>query len=562
MKSKQNNKRAQVRSARFFDILDKLIISGLVILVLAFIFYPILCVILRGVNVEGSFSLKVYQEVFTKNQKLLWNSAYVAIITALLSTVLAVGIATVVVFSGRLKGFLMGVLLVSMVSPPFITSLSYIQLFGRRGSITHGLLGLSLDPYGPIGVIIMQTIFFASLNALLLIGMMEKVDQNLLQAAADLGSDNNDTYFQVVLPLTLPGVIVCFLLSFVRSLADYGTPVVIGGRYENLSTEIYMQLIGYANLEKSAALNTLLLVPAIVVFILYRLLMSKGNRLLQGGTPLKEEEMQHYRPRGLVYGLLLLPTVIFYGMMLLQYGSIFVNSFSKQQKGVRTFSLEPFLQMWSRRKDTFFRSLVYALVVALVGTLIGMLISYYIERRKLKGGKFFDFLVTAPYMIPGSCFGIGYILAFNSEPIKLTGTAAIVILNMIFKQLSITTKVTSAAFTQIPEELDMASADLGAKRLQTLKDILLPNLRSSFAVGFVNNFTSAMVTAGAVIFLVNAGQKIAVFTLFDAINSGKYAEASMISTVLILVTVLINVIFLRLLKGKGGESHVSGIKGY
>ena len=59
----------------------------------------------------------------------------------------------------------------------------------------------------------------------------------------------------------------CFLLSFIRSIADFGTPVVIGGRFETVSTEIYMQVIGYSRLDKSAALNVLLLVPTILVFV-------------------------------------------------------------------------------------------------------------------------------------------------------------------------------------------------------------------------------------------------------------------------------------------------------
>ena len=63
-------------------------------------------------------------------------------------------------------------MLISMVSPPFIASLAYIQLFGRNGLITKGVFGLSLNPYGWLGVVVMQTLFFSSLNALMIIGML------------------------------------------------------------------------------------------------------------------------------------------------------------------------------------------------------------------------------------------------------------------------------------------------------------------------------------------------------------------------------------------------------
>ncbi|HIW21319.1 MAG TPA: iron ABC transporter permease [Candidatus Dorea intestinavium] len=563
MKSKQEVKitREQSKGSRLFIIIDKLMIIVLIVAILLFILYPILCVVLRSVKTPTGISFSIYQELFGKNKKLLWNSVFVAFLAGVFSTLLSVAVASFVVFlKPKAKAIFSTFLLITMVSPPFVSSLAYIQLFGRRGSITHGLLGLSLNPYGFIGVVIMQTIYFSSLNALLLIGLLDRVDGNLLQASKDLGGKNSSTYRLVLLPLIKPAIFVCFLLSFIRSMADYGTPVVIGGRYENLATAIYMQLVGFSNLEKSAAMNVLLLVPAIIVFIFYRYLMKKNERWLARENSEAKVEKAEYRPGGFIGFLIIALSLLFYSVMTLQYGSIFLNSFSKLKKGKRHFSLEPFQNMMNRSADTFIRSITYALIVALVGSLIGILLSYYIDRRKIYLGSFWDFVVTIPYMIPGSCFGIGYILAFNSLPLKLTGTAVIVVLNMIFKQLSITTKVTSASLTQLSTELDLAAADLGATKPQILKDIILPNIKNAFMVGFVNNFTSAMVTAGAVIFLVTPGQKIAVFTLFDAINTGKYAEASMISTVLIFCTVVVNLLFIGLTKGKKkGAPYVSNI---
>lgn len=549
MKSRTNRKWAQHTGAHFFKILDIMIVAVLILSALLFILYPVLCIIKQSVLADNDFSLSAYADLFGKNLRLLKNSVFVAVLTALLATFLSVCVATCVCFAGkRVKSGLSALLLISMVSPPFISSLAYIQLFGRRGSITHGLLGLSVDPYGWVGVVLMQTIFFTSLNALLLIGILDRVDINLVRSSKDLGAGNLHTYRYIILPLIRPAVIICFLLSFIRSMADYGTPVVIGGRYENLATEIYMQLIGFANLQKSAAMNVLLLLPAVIVFCLYRYLLGKSNRWLNPNENTESGLDKVYAPGGLTGIGLKLLSFLFFTIMMLQYGSILVNSFSKQLGGVHYFSLEPFQNLLERNKDTFIRSILYALIVALAGTVIGLLISYYVERRKLRFGGMLDFLVTMPYMIPGSCFGIGYILAFNHAPLKLTGTAAIVVLNMIFKQLAITTKTASASLLQIPVELDMAAGDLGAHKLRVLKDILVPNLKHVFAAGFVYNFTTAMVTAGAVIFLVSPGQKIAVFTLFDVINSGKYAEASMISTLLIACTVLVNLLFIKTLK--------------
>ena len=493
---------------------------------------------------------------------LLKNSVFVAILSAFLSTVLSIAVAFSVRFTYRkLKGILMGILLISMVSPPFIASLAYIQLFGRNGLISKGLLGLSLNPYGWLGVVIMQSLFFTSLNALLLIGMLERIDLSLLQASADLGATRGRTLYKVVLPLIRPSLLICFLLSFIRSMADFGTPIVIGGRFETVATEIYMQIIGYSNLQKSSALNVLLLIPAVVGFALYRYLMRKNDKIFAGNNNKASGTEENFHLKGISAILVYTTSAIFFVTMILEYGSIFLNSFSKNMRGTLKFTTEYLEALLERNMDTFIRSIAYALIVALVGTFIGIFLSYYIERRRIRFGNFLDFIVTMPYMLPGSCFGIGYILAFNHEPVKLTGTALIVIANMIFKQMSITTKAVTASLSQINLNMDDAARDLGAHKLRVFWDVLFPNLKPAFVTGFVNNFTSAMITAGSVIFLITPGQKIAVFTLFDSINTGKYGEASMIATFIILITVLINVIFyVGLSRERSRKKRVSGIE--
>lgn len=559
MKNKEpGKKRASFKyDAHFYNILDYFILAVLIAGVLLFILYPLLCMIKQSFVGDAGFTTEVYQSIFTEHMKLVKNSTFVGLLTALFSTGLGLFVAISVWVAGNKAGkILESILLISMVSPPFVSSLAYIQLFGRNGLITKQMLGLSINPYGWVGVVVMQTMFFASLNALMIIGMLRKVDMSLVRASADLGASSGYTLWRIVVPLLRPILLSCFLLSFIRSVSDYGTPVVIGGRFETVSTEIYMQVIGYSRLDKSAALNVLILIPAILVFAAYRCLMKKNERLISGNSNKTMESGDSYRVKGLSALLVWFGAAVFYVMMALVYGSIFLNSFTKNMRGKLKFTTEYLDALLERNMDTFIRSVEYALVVAIVGSLIGILLSYYIDRRKIRFGGLFDFIITMPYMLPGSCFGIGYILAFNHEPLKLTGTALIVILNMIYKQMSITTKAASSSLMQISTELDMAARDLGARRFQVMKDVIMPNLRQAFATGFINNFTSAMVTAGAVIFLITPGQKIAVFTLFDCINTGKYAEGSMIASFIIMITISVNLLFSFIVTRKGRKKRV------
>lgn len=536
---------------------DKLLLLGLLGSVCLFVLYPMVCILLRSLQGDEGISLTAYQMVWNQYRTNLWNSIFVGVLTAGFCTILST--ATALFLSTR-KGWskllCMGLLLITMVSPPFVSSLAYIQLYGRRGWITYRLLGLSWDPYNCWGVIWMQSISFVPLNALFLTGMLSKLDPGSLQAARDLGAGPGAILRDVVLPLLRPGIWVSLLLSFVRSLADFGTPVIIGGRFSTIASEIYLQLVGYSNLEKASAMNMFLLLPSIAAFFLYRHLMRRADLLTGTGRGMQARlplALCRCGPMGLLTAGV---SLLFFLMMILQYGCIFLSGFLKLSKGSYSFTTQYLRELLRYDTSTLLRSVEYALVVALAGTLFAMLFSYYMERRNVPGRSLFDCLVTLPYMLPGTCFGIGYILAFNHAPLKLTGTAAIVIANMLFKQLPTTTKICSAALTQVPVSLERAARDLGGGQMAVLRDVILPSLRPAFFSCFAYNFSSSMTTAGAILFLINPGKKLAVFKLFDAVYVGEYATASLISTLLILIVLAVEGLA-YLITWKGAKAHVS-----
>lgn len=519
---------------------DRLLFCAMAAAVLLFVLWPLLGIAAKSVNLGEGVSLAAYENLFRENGVLIRHSAFTGVLAAVFSTILGIAVALfIVTMKGGMKGIFMGILLMTMVSPPFISSLVYIQLFGKRGWITYRLLGLMLSPYNKWGIIIMQTVHFASLNALFAVGILEKLDLRLLEASRDLGASPAQTMRRVVLPMLKPAAGICFILSFIRSVADFGTPAVIGGRYNTLASAIYIELIGYADLEKASAMNMLLLLPAVAAFLLYRVLMRQADRMTaadgqkqgKGGLPL---------PLAGWFGAAVrLLSSLFFVMMTLQYLCIFLTGFLKSKKGRYYFSLDHFNGLLTYNIESLARSVLYSLITAAAGTLFAMLFAYYLERRKVRFRGFYDFIATMPYLLPGTCFGIGYILVFNREPLKMTGTAAIIILNMIFKQLPMVMKLTSASLAQLNSRVEDAARDLGAGRFFVTKDIVMPNLKRTFVTGFIYNFSSAMTTAGAVMFLISARHKLAVYTLFDAINSGGYGVASLISSMIIVITIAV-----------------------
>lgn len=535
---------------------DKLIIGVLLGSICLFVLYPILRIFGQSFLVNGAVNFDAFVDVWKGYRASLWNSLFSSVMTAFFCTLLSVAVALVMASSkGWVKALLMGVILITMVSPPFVSSLAYIQLYGRRGWITYRLLGISWNPYNCWGVIWMQSISFVPMNALFLSGILTKMDTASIHAARDLGAGPKSILLDVVLPLIRPGILVTLLLTFVRAIADFGTPTIIGGRFNTLASDIYMQLIGYSNPTKAAAMNVILLVPTLIAFLAYRMMLERSDKLTAGRGKQGTVALKLHRC-GVVGIAAVVMSVLFFVMMLLQYGCIFASGFMKVTKGVYSFSLDYVRQLIKYDSATIVRSVVYALIVSLVGTFFSMLFAYYTGRRNIPGRRFFDFLVMLPYMIPGTCFGIGYILAFNKAPLKLTGTALIVMACMLFKQLPTTTKLCSAALTQVPRNLELSARDLGGGRMAVLRDVILPGMKTAFFTCFTHNFSSSMTTAGAIIFLINPGKKLLVFNLFDKVYLGEYPMASLIATLIIVIVLSVEGI-VWLISRREGKRYVS-----
>lgn len=536
---------------------DRLLIAVLLAAVCLFVLYPMLCLFLRSLQSSGGgWGFSQYAAVWTQYADSLKNSIFVGIFTSVFCTLLSFAAAlTLATRRGWLRWVLLALILITMVSPPFVSSLAYIQLYGRRGWITYRLLGLSWNPYNRWGVIAMQCISFAPLNILFFRGLIGRLDTDSLRAAQDLGAPPRAILRDIVLPQLRPGFLVALLLSLIRSLADFGTPIIIGGRFSTIAADIYLQIVGYSNLEKAAAMNMILMLPTIAAFFLYRRWMGKTQMLSDSGRARRAELRLPLHRCGAAGVLSIVVSAVLFLVMAMQYACIFAGGFLKSSKGVYSFTTQYLVKLFQRDGATMLRSVEYALFVAVVGSLFAMLFAYYMDRRRIPGRNFFDCVATLPYMIPGTCFGIGYILAFHHAPLKLTGTAVIVLMNMLFKQLPTTTKLCSAALTQIPVEWERAAQDLGGSQLAVIWDVILPNLRPAFLQCFIYNFSSSMTTAGAILFLIDAGHKLAVFQLFDAVYTGEYAMASLIATAIILIVLLVEGLVYLIMR-KGAQRHV------
>ncbi|MDD7463487.1 MAG: iron ABC transporter permease [Anaerococcus sp.] len=515
------------------DIIFSLIIF---LLILSFILLPFLAVFREAFFYDGNFSLYNFKQILA-DKSLVLNTFKLGILTSLFASFFAINVSIFYFFQkGKARKLISIILAIALISPPFVSSLSYITLFGRSGVITYDLLHLSVNPYGMWGIVLMQAISDLSLNSLLLIGFLNSIDKSIINSARSLGAKTSHIIKDIILPSMKNGILAVMTLSFFRSVSDFGTPAIIGGNFRVLALESYFEVISKGNLSLASAMNIVILIPTLILF----LFVGKGIRSGNFNTGFVSENEVPIKKKGILFNLIRIIAIILILWIVLLYASIILNAFTKKKLGNLVFTLENFSQSNKFIAPIVIRSIVYSLIAAFLATFIGFMISYLREVRELKYMKFVDTIANLPYIIPGTFFGLGYLLFFRSPPIQITGTVAIVVLNVIFKQMPFSSRVSSAAIAEIDKNVLNSIRDLGGSSKDEIKDGVIPLSKNSIMVSLINIFTATMTTVGSIIFLIYPGQKVLTLVMFDVIQSGKYNQGSVIAFYIMLICLLFN----------------------
>ena len=532
-----------MNTRKWHKFMDILIILTLTVSVGIFILMPFFYILKEAFIYKGTFNIAELGKIIVNNTKLLFNTLKLSILTASLTVIVSSCVAIYLYIEKEfIRNKLILFLMLTMISPPFVSALSYINLFGRRGLISYRLLHLSIQPYGMWGIVFMQLLSEFSLASLLIYGVLKNIPRYMIDSAKSLGARTNDIIKDILIPNMSSGIKAAFILSFLKSISDFGTPAIIGGKFNVLATESYFAVIAEGNLHKAASLNILMFIPALLVFIFYQ----KSLKNMQTATHGISSGESDVKRNGCIYCFIKILALFFILWIGLQYASLILSAFTSMKRGNMIVSLKNIKESLVYLDESLLRSITYSFISAVFGSIIGLMIAYYMQIRKLRIAKFLDMTASFPYIIPGTFFGLGYILSFNKPPLLLVGTSAIVVLNVLFKQLPFSTKMGNSAMEMIDMEALSAVRDLGGSRIDELKDLVLPLSKDYLFMSFANAFTTTMTTIGSIIFLVYPGQKVLTLVMFDAIQSGKYGVGSVLALVIMVVCVGVNVVVRKL----------------
>jgi iron(III) transport system permease protein len=539
-------------------------IGGIILVVSVFVFFPIAKMLIAAfITEDGIYSASVFAAKFFDDRiwglgclrgmrcGVAWNSLFLAIVVGVVTTALGLVFALIVTRSGfRYKRMLRALTVLPIITPPFVIGLALILLLGRSGAVTIFFADLfGVQPtrwfYGLPGLIIAQTLAFTPIAFLVMIGVVEGISPSMEEAAQTLRADKWQTFRTVSLPLIRPGLANAFLLGFIESMADFGNPLVLGGNFNVLSTDIFFAIVGALyDQGRAAVLAMVLLFFTLSAFFAQRVWLGKKSYTTVTGKG--DAGVHPSMPKRLSLPVFVIAaiwggfTIVVYLMIV--FGS-FVELWGVNNSLTFTHYITAFkvsynefgIQWIGSAWDSFWTTIYIATIAAPLTAIVGLITAYLLTRQNFAGKNAFEFGTMLSFAIPGTVIGVSYILAFNVPPIEITGTGIILVVSFIFRNMPVGVRAGIASMSQLDKSLDESSLTLGANSWQTFKKVILPLLKPAILAALVYSFVRAMTAISAVIFLVSAEYNMATSYIIGRVENNDYGLAIAYSTTLIFV---------------------------
>jgi iron(III) transport system permease protein len=525
------------------------------LLLLIFIVYPLGMLLSRAFVDDGQLSLQALLSAVTapENLRALGNSLLLAMLVGVAGTLVGLIFAFTVErvsAARRISRVIDFFTFLPLISPPFTTSIAFVFSFGPRGLITYDLLGMKgVQVYGLTSTFAAEALTYFPIAYLALRPMLASISTSFEEASFSLGGSRWHAFRTVTLPLVIPALANAFLLLFGCSLADFATPLILAGSdFSVLPTEAYLQITGMFDLKSGAILSLLLLVPAGLVFYAQeRFVAGRSYVTVTGKAAVAAQHDSVSTAAGLaLLGFcILMSALILYFYLLLFYASI-VLAFGANH----TLTLEHYRVIFSEGLPAIKDTLIIALVGMPLGGLYGIVLGYLVGRTTFVSRKAMEVVSMLNYALPGTIVGIAYLLAFNDEPLALTGTATILIACYVFRYSPIGIRTTIALLQQIDSSMEEASASLGASSLVTFRRVMLPLILPAFFAGLGVVFIRSMTAISATIFLVSINWTLITVKILENMTEVALGPAAAFSVfvivVVVLVTGMLNILLQRL----------------
>jgi len=537
----------------------------LIFVFLAVLFiYPFSKLLIIGFAREGSPTLRNLGEILSKTTNLvaLWHTVYIAVFVTVIAVFTGVILAWIVTRTNvYLKNFFRIVLIIPYLIPPFISAFAWMQLLspvGYLNKILMGLFGLEnppIDIYGQYGIIIVSTIYTYPLVYISITKAFERMDPTFEEAARISGASKLRVIRDITLPVMLPAIGGAAVIVFVTSSSMFGIPAILGipKGYLVLTTKIFLYIGSYGtkyNFNLASAMSMLLIAIGVIGLFVQNFVTRREKFAVITGkaSGFSVIDLGAFRmPAAVLIWLFILFVIVS------PIAAIIVTSVTKAlglSPKLSNFTLGNFKYVlfsvpvvWRAFRNSF----MLALVVPSTTVFLSIIFTYAARYTEMRGRRLIDYIVSAPYAIPGTVIGLSMILAWIKPVlgVSIYNTIWIIMIAYIARFMIFPMRTISASFKQIDTSLAEAARISGASQKKAVMDILIPLIKPGIFSGWFLVFMPALTELTLSILLYSAGRETIGVTVYNMTQEGLVLETSALALILIVVVLTLNLIVRR-----------------
>lgn len=488
---------------------------------------------------------------------------------ALTSTCFGVGFAFICAYAIlrtnlKYKKSFYNIAMLPLFVPNLMYGLGLVYLFGNKGILTtlFALEGFSI--YGFLGIVIAQSIYIFPQSFLIIYLGLQSSDYRLYEQAKIMGISPFKSFLYITLPSIKFSLLSAILVSFILCFTDFGTPIIIGGGYSVLSTEIYKQIIGVQNFSMGATISIILFIPSLIAFVILKKVEKQTHSLSIKAT---EYKIDSHTLRDITFGIFAsIPLLVVLVVML----AVLLASIIKLYPYDLSFTLTHFkMESSIDGLNTLSNSIFISLLTALFGTFFTFIFGYFNKMNKHKIlNNIANFLIIAPAALPGLVLGISYILFFNKPDFEirqnlyiinifyaLYRTFWIIVICNIIHFFSIPSLSVKNALCKIDNELELVGENVGISKWSMFKRVYMPLCLPTILENFMYFFLNSMVSISAIIFIYTTSNKMAAITIVHLDEKGYIEEAAALAILIVCINFAIQFIY-TLIKNVLYKNHM------
>jgi len=508
--------------------------------VLAFLVYPLATVLVTSFTGEGNRFVLAdnYHRFFTHRYyySSIINSLYLSGLATLGAVLVGTSLAFAVVrYPLPGKTFLRTAANLALLSPPFIGAYSWVVLFGRMGLVNRllGTFGWSLPTiYGWRGILLVFVVQYFPFVFLLVSAALRSVDQSIEDAALSLGSPPRRAVRTAILPVIAPSLTAGALLVFMATMADFGTPMIIGEGLRTLPTLMYGEFINElgGNPAMASTLGSLLILVNTTALMAQRYYAFRKAYNVVCIQPLKVRRISAANRAVLsvfAYGVV--------GVALIPSTTIIISAFMPTRGPVMYagFSLQSYQSIFHLVPRAIANTFMLTALAVLLDVLLGVLVAYLLARRRSHAHALLDVLIMLAYAIPGTVVGVGLIVVYNRPPILLTGTWIILLVSYFIRHLPYPVRSCTAMLQQIDVRVEEASVSLGVPPFRTFLKVTIPLMFPAILSGAALSWMTTIGELSSSILLYSGPWATMSVAIFTEVFSNHFGTASALASILI-----------------------------